>query len=86
MKNNNAWQEIDDKLYREFKFVDFKDTFSFMTKVALIAEKQDHHPTWKNTYNVLEFWLSSHDAGDKITEKDRKLAQAIDEAAESKLK
>ena len=49
-----------------------------MTRVALAAEKMDHHPTWKNTYNEVEIWLCTHDAGDIVTDKDRKLAAQID--------
>jgi 4a-hydroxytetrahydrobiopterin dehydratase len=49
-----------------------------MTHVALIAEKMDHHPEWKNTYNELEVWLYTHSAGDIVTEKDHALAKAID--------
>ena len=49
-----------------------------MTKVALAAEKMDHHPEWKNVYNTVEVWLSTHDAGDIVTEKDKKLAGKID--------
>jgi 4a-hydroxytetrahydrobiopterin dehydratase len=73
-----AWEEQDNNLYRSFKFSDFGEAFSFMTHVALIAEKQDHHPTWKNTYNTVEIWLTSHDAGNRVTDKDRILAAAID--------
>ncbi|MBK6635812.1 MAG: 4a-hydroxytetrahydrobiopterin dehydratase [Chitinophagaceae bacterium] len=72
------WPEIDNKLYQEFIFPDFSKAFSFMTRVAMAAEKMDHHPTWKNTYNRVEIWLCTHDAGDTITEKDRKLAAIID--------
>ena len=72
------WPEIDNKLYQEFIFPDFSKAFSFMTRVAMAAEKMDHHPTWKNTYNKVEIWLSTHDAGDIVTEKDRKLAGIID--------
>lgn len=72
------WPEIDNKLYQEFVFPDFSKAFSFMTRVAMAAEKMDHHPTWKNTYNKVEIWLSTHDAGDIVTEKDRKLAAIID--------
>ena len=53
-----------------------------MTKVAAEAEKMDHHPTWTNTYNKVEFWLNTHDAGDIVTDKDRKLAAAIDKLAD----
>lgn len=73
------WQETKKGLYREFSFKDFKEAFAFMTKVAKLAEEQGHHPTWQNTYNKVEVWLSTHDAGDKITDKDRQLAQAVDE-------
>ncbi|GAC1416708.1 MAG: hypothetical protein NVS1B13_00190 [Flavisolibacter sp.] len=73
------WSEQNNSLYRQFKFKDFKEAFSFMTQVALIAEKMDHHPKWTNVYNVVEIWLSTHDAGDKVTEKDKKLSKKIDE-------
>jgi 4a-hydroxytetrahydrobiopterin dehydratase len=72
------WQETDNKLYRAFKFKDFSEAFSFMTRVALLAEKMDHHPSWTNTYNSVEIWLNTHDAGDVVTDKDRKLAERID--------
>jgi 4a-hydroxytetrahydrobiopterin dehydratase len=49
-----------------------------MTRVAILAEKADHHPTWKNTWNTVEIWLSTHDAGNIVTDKDRQLASAID--------
>lgn len=74
------WQEKDNQLYRSFEFKDFKEAFSFMTTVALSAEKMDHHPTWKNTYNKVEIWLNTHDKGDVVTEKDHKLSKLIDEA------
>ncbi len=73
-----AWTEKDNKLHRSFKFKDFGEAFSFMTHVALIAEKQDHHPTWTNTYNKVDIWLNTHDKGDIVTDKDRTLAAAID--------
>ena len=72
------WEEKSNKLYRSFQFKDFNEAFSFMTRVALLAEKMDHHPEWKNVYNKVEIWLSTHDQGDIITEKDRKLAAQID--------
>jgi len=72
------WKEEKNKLYKKFEFKDFKETFAFMTHVALIAEKMDHHPEWKNTYNTLEIWLSTHSAGDIVTEKDHTLSKAID--------
>lgn len=75
------WTEKNDKLYQKFEFKDFSEAFVFMTKVALAAEKMNHHPTWKNTYNIVEIWLSTHDEGDKVTDKDRKLAKKISAAA-----
>jgi 4a-hydroxytetrahydrobiopterin dehydratase len=72
------WKEENNSLYKKFQFSDFVNAFSFMTRVAILAEKADHHPTWKNTWNTVEIWLSTHDAGNIITEKDRQLASAID--------
>ena len=72
------WQEKNNTLYKEFKFKDFSEAFAFMTRVALAAEKMDHHPKWTNEYNKVEMWLSTHDAGDVVTEKDRKLAEIVD--------
>lgn len=72
------WQEKNNQLYRAFNFKDFKEAFSFMTKVALIAEKMDHHPNWNNVYNKVEIYLCTHDAGDTVTDKDHALAKAID--------
>ncbi|BAU54253.1 4a-hydroxytetrahydrobiopterin dehydratase [Mucilaginibacter gotjawali] len=73
------WNETNNKLYRAFEFKDFSEAFAFMTRVALIAEKIDHHPTWTNTWNKVEIWLNTHDAGDMVTEKDRELAKRIDQ-------
>ncbi|WP_405520461.1 4a-hydroxytetrahydrobiopterin dehydratase [Spirosoma sp. KNUC1025] len=75
---NPMWQEQDNQLVREFKFADFSEAFAFMTRVALIAEKMDHHPWWSNVYNQVTIKLSTHDAGNVVTDKDRKLAAAID--------
>jgi 4a-hydroxytetrahydrobiopterin dehydratase len=72
------WHETNNKLYRAFAFKDFAEAFAFMVRVALLAEKMNHHPTWTNTYNKVEIWLSTHDAGDVVTDKDRALAKAID--------
>jgi 4a-hydroxytetrahydrobiopterin dehydratase len=72
------WQEKEKTLYKKFKFKNFSEAFAFMTRVALEAEKMDHHPTWTNTYDQVEIWLSTHDAGDIVTEKDKKLAGKID--------
>jgi 4a-hydroxytetrahydrobiopterin dehydratase len=73
------WQEIDNKLYQKFSFKDFVQAFAFMTKVAIVSEKMNHHATITNTYNTVELWLTTHDAGNTVTEKDRKLAAQIDE-------
>jgi 4a-hydroxytetrahydrobiopterin dehydratase len=72
------WHETNNKLYRSFEFKNFSEAFSFMTRVALLAEKMDHHPTWTNTYNKVEIWLNTHSAGDVVTDKDKKLADGID--------
>jgi 4a-hydroxytetrahydrobiopterin dehydratase len=72
------WTEENNRLYKKYKFKDFNTAFSFMTSVALLAEKADHHPTWTNTWNTVEIWLSTHDAGNVVTQKDRDLAAQID--------
>lgn len=66
------------QLTKTFKFPDFVSAWGFMNQVALMAEKMDHHPEWTNVYNTVIIRLCTHDAGDKITEKDRKLAEGID--------
>ena len=72
------WQEENNQLKRSFKFNNFIEAFGFMTKVAMVAEKMNHHPNWTNVYNRVEIALNTHDAGDVVTDKDRKLAEAID--------
>ena len=76
------WQETDNKLIRQFTFADFTEAFAFMTRVALIAEKMDHHPFWTNVYNKVTIELTTHDAGNTVTQKDRTLAAAIDKIGE----
>ena len=73
------WTEQNNRLKKNFKFKDFSEAFAFMTRVALIAEKMDHHPLWTNVYNTVNIELSTHDAGDIVTDRDRKLAKAIDQ-------
>ncbi|HEY0741427.1 MAG TPA: 4a-hydroxytetrahydrobiopterin dehydratase [Chryseosolibacter sp.] len=73
-----SWKEENNSLKRVFKFKDFSEAFAFMTRVALEAEKMNHHPTWSNTWNTVSIELSTHDAGNKVTDLDRKLASAID--------
>ncbi len=75
------WKEEDNKLAKTFKFTDFTQAFGFMTKVALVAEKMNHHPTWTNTWNTVHIELSTHDAGNTVTELDHQLAKAIDKLA-----
>ena len=72
------WEEKNNKLHNSFEFKDFSEAFAFMTRVALAAEKMDHHPKWTNEYNKVEMWLSTHDAGDVVTDKDRSLAEIVD--------
>lgn len=72
------WKEENNQLKKTFDFKDFVHAFAFMTRVAFIAEKMDHHPYWINVYSHVEISLSTHDAGDIVTDKDRKLAEAID--------
>ncbi len=72
------WKEENNRLTKTFKFSNFVEAFGFMTKVALLAEKHDHHPYWTNVYNKVTIELNTHDAGDIVTEKDHALAKAID--------
>jgi 4a-hydroxytetrahydrobiopterin dehydratase len=72
------WIEESNQLKKSFTFSDFKEAFAFMTRVAFLAESQQHHPNWFNVYNRVDIALTTHDAGNVVTEKDRKLAQAID--------
>jgi 4a-hydroxytetrahydrobiopterin dehydratase len=74
----NKWKEQDNSLYRSYNFKDFSEAFAFMARVALLAEQHNHHPRWTNVWNKVEIWLNTHDAGDVVTDKDRKLAAAID--------
>jgi 4a-hydroxytetrahydrobiopterin dehydratase len=72
------WTEGNNRLTKTFKFSNFVEAFGFMTKVALLAEKHNHHPFWTNVYNSVTIELNTHDAGDIVTDKDRALAKAID--------
>jgi 4a-hydroxytetrahydrobiopterin dehydratase len=73
------WNEENNRLIKTFKFNNFVEAFGFMTKVALLAEKHNHHPYWTNVYDTVNIELNTHDAGDIVTEKDHKLAKAIDQ-------
>ena len=72
-----AWREVSGTLQVRLRFVDFKMAFDFMKSVADIAEAQGHHPEWRNVYNLVEITLTTHDAGNQLTDKDYALAQAI---------
>jgi 4a-hydroxytetrahydrobiopterin dehydratase len=72
------WTETNNKLQVTLKFKDFIEAFAFMTEVAFHAEKQNHHPNWSNVWNTVEIQLTTHDEGNTVTEKDRKLAKAIE--------
>jgi 4a-hydroxytetrahydrobiopterin dehydratase len=72
------WKEEDNKLKRTFKFADFQEAFAFMTRVAFLAEAAQHHPNWSNVYNQVTIELTTHDAGNTVTDKDYSLAKAID--------
>lgn len=72
------WTESPQGLQRTFRFADFSAAWAFMNRVALLAERMGHHPDWRNVYNTVEITLNTHDAGGAITDKDRRLAAAID--------
>ncbi len=72
------WRIDNNALSRDFRFKDFKEAFAFMTEVAMHAESHNHHPEWSNVYNKVHIKLSTHDAGNVVTEKDRNLAKEID--------
>lgn len=72
------WTEKDNALHAELKFNDFAEAFGFMTQVAILAEKADHHPEWSNVWNTVTIKLTTHDADNTVTQKDRDLAQSIE--------
>lgn len=76
--NVTMWTVHENSLYRRFEFKDFSEAFGFMARVALLAESANHHPKWTNEWNKVEIWLSTHDQGNMVTEKDKKLAREID--------
>ena len=79
------WKQVKDALVAELVFKNFADAFAFMTDVAALAEKHDHHPEWSNVYNRVTIRLTTHDAGNQVTDKDRKLAEAIEALASASL-
>jgi ribonuclease HI/pterin-4a-carbinolamine dehydratase len=78
MNHDQPWQETKHGLYKQFNFTNFQEAFAFMTRVAEIAEKHQHHPRWENEWSVVQIWLATHEQKDTITDKDRGLAAAID--------
>jgi 4a-hydroxytetrahydrobiopterin dehydratase len=79
MQTPDHWLEEDNALNREFQFADFSETFAFMTRVAMLAETANHHPEWFNVYRTVKIRLTSHDAGNRVTDKDIGLALQINE-------
>jgi 4a-hydroxytetrahydrobiopterin dehydratase len=77
LKGNKDWAYAGEALKATFTFKDFRNAFDFMRKVAEIVNEMDHHPSWSNTYNKVNFALLTHDAGNKVSEKDVKLAMRI---------
>jgi 4a-hydroxytetrahydrobiopterin dehydratase len=78
VRNMKGWELKDEKLQKSFKFTNFVEAFGFMTRIALEAERMNHHPEWSNVYNNVTIKLSTHDAGG-ITDYDIKLAEIIDD-------
>lgn len=85
LKEFPRWREIEgrDAIARLFQFKDFSETFAFMTRVALLAEKMDHHPEWFNVYDKIDVTLTTHDAGG-VTDKDVEMAKAIEAFAKGR--
>ena len=81
-ENNPSWIIDSKTIMKEFKFNNFIEAFGFMSKVALLSEKMDHHPNWQNTYNKVKIELTTHDMGG-ITTNDVKLAEFIDKLIDS---
>jgi 4a-hydroxytetrahydrobiopterin dehydratase len=79
MQTPDHWLEEDNALNREFQFADFSEAFAFMTRVARLAETANHHPEWFNVYRTVKIRLTSHDAGNRVTDKDIGLALQINE-------
>ncbi|MBV6404508.1 MAG: 4a-hydroxytetrahydrobiopterin dehydratase [Flavobacteriales bacterium] len=76
-----TWTEHDGRLERSFRFADFNAAFGFMVRVAMEAERMGHHPTWTNTWDRVHVVLTTHDAGNVVTAKDRALAEVMDRIA-----
>src|SRR5690242_14667084 len=72
------WQETKHGLYKQFNFDNFKAAWAFMERVAELAEHMQHHPRWENEWSVVQIWLITHEGGQRVTDKDRAMAEAID--------
>lgn len=72
------WQEKNNELHKTFEFKDFAEAFAFMQNVAAEAEQRQHHPRWENEWNTVRIWLTTHDEGGRVTDKDRSFAEQID--------
>ena len=83
---SSMWQNTNNKLVRDFEFKDFVEALEFINRVGSIAERLEHHPTISNTYNHVKLELTTHDKSDEVTDKDHRLADAIDELYPSKIK
>ena len=79
-ENLEGWTGGDDFITKVYKFEDFAEAFGFMTRIAIIADRMDHHPEWFNVYNRVDVTLTTHDAGG-VTQKDVALAEAMEKAA-----
>ncbi len=79
----NMWNTTEGKLHKSFEFKNFVEAFAFLTKVALIAERVNHHPEIRNVYNKVDIFLCTHDEENTITEKDKHLAEKIDQVFKS---
>ncbi len=78
LQSLNGWGYSDDKIFKQFEFKNFREALSFIVKVGFEAEELGHHPNIFNVYNRVEIALQTHDAGDKVTQKDVELARAIE--------
>ncbi|MEM9746239.1 MAG: 4a-hydroxytetrahydrobiopterin dehydratase [Actinomycetota bacterium] len=74
-----AWDDDGDRLQKTFTFRDFREAFAFMTRVAFVAEDLNHHPEWSNVYSRVTITLTTHDAGNTVTDLDREMASRIDQ-------
>ena len=84
LSDHSNWQLDNNRLHRQCRFQNFAAAFGFMAQVAIIAEKQDHHPDWSNSYSTVDIWLTTHQFSG-ISERDFVLAEAIDEIIDGKV-